>query len=82
MPTPSPATPASEDRIDLSSPSSVDEWSTKLDVSEDQLREAVGAVGNRASDVELHLKGSRSTTNAERVDEAGAAPPATPPTAR
>jgi hypothetical protein len=31
----------------------------------------VAAVGKSASDVELHLKGSRSTTNTERVDDAG-----------
>jgi hypothetical protein len=29
----------------------------------------VQAVGDRADDVELYLKGSRSTTNTERVDE-------------
>lgn len=43
----------------------------ELDCTEDQLREAVRAVGSRASDVELHLKGARSSTNADRVHEAG-----------
>ncbi len=43
-------------------------WARRLDVSHEQLVEAVAAVGNRAADVELHLKGSRSTTNADAVD--------------
>jgi hypothetical protein len=58
--------------IDIESERSLDEWCGKLKVTHDQLREAVRAVGSRAADVELHLKGSRSTTNKERVDEAGA----------
>ncbi|RZL96386.1 MAG: DUF3606 domain-containing protein [Variovorax sp.] len=60
------------DRVDISSRESLDTWARKLQVSHDQLREAVRAVGSLAADVEMHLKGSRSTTNAERVDEAGA----------
>ncbi|MBU1360398.1 MAG: DUF3606 domain-containing protein [Gammaproteobacteria bacterium] len=57
------------DRIDLNSDASVTEWSKKLDVSEAQLKEAVGVAGDRATDVEMHLKGSRATTNDDRVDE-------------
>ena len=30
-------------------------------------------VGDRATDVEMHLKGTRSTTNTDRVEEAGGA---------
>lgn len=63
------------DRIDLNSDSSVTDWAAKLDVTEAQLKEAVAAVGDRATDVEMHLKGSRSTTNVERVAEAGAPKP-------
>ena len=48
-------------------------WCKKLDVTEDQLREAVAAVGDKAADVEMHLKGSHSTTNADRVRELGGA---------
>jgi hypothetical protein len=59
------------DRIDLVSDASLTEWAKKLAVTEDQLRDAVSAVGDRATDVEMHLKGSRSTTNKERVQEAG-----------
>jgi len=31
------------------------------------MREAVAAVGDHPDDVEMHLKGSRSSTNSERV---------------
>lgn len=56
-----------QDRVDLSSPESVDRWTSELDVTRDQLQAAVGAVGNRATDVEMHLKGSRASTNAEKT---------------
>lgn len=62
----------SPDRIDIQNESSLKEWSGKVGVSNEQLKEAVAAVGDLASDVELHLKGSRSTTNTERVDDADA----------
>jgi len=52
------------DRIDMVSDASIAEWTKKLDVTEEQLKEAVSAVGDRATDVEMHLKGSRATTNA------------------
>ncbi|MGJ7490905.1 DUF3606 domain-containing protein [Variovorax sp. ZT4R33] len=61
------------DRIDLMSDASLAEWADKLDVSEAQLKDAVSRVGDRATDVEMHLKGSRSTTNKDRVQEAGGA---------
>lgn len=56
--------------IDISNEQDLKEWSRKLDVSETQLKEAVQAVGARATDVEDHLKGSRATTNSERVHDA------------
>jgi hypothetical protein len=56
-----------EDRVDLSSPESVARWTRELDVTRDQLAAAVGAVGNRAADVEMHLKGSRVSTNADKT---------------
>lgn len=34
-------------------------WARKFDVTPEQLREAVKAVGTQADDVERHLKGSR-----------------------
>lgn len=57
-------------RIDIAQQSELDTWSKKLDATPDQLREAVAAVGDLASEVELHLKGSRSSINSERVHNA------------
>ena len=57
------------DRIDLNSAHAVSEWARKFDSTEMQIRDAITEVGNRATDVEMHLKGTRSTTNTERVDE-------------
>lgn len=57
------------DRIDVEDEEAVAEWAQKLDVSPDQINEAVEAVGDLAADVEMHLKGTRSTTNADRLDE-------------
>ncbi|CDS49521.1 hypothetical protein [Polaromonas sp. CG9_12] len=59
------------DRIDMNDPAACAQWAKKLDVTETQLREAVAAVGDVAADVEMHLKGSHSTTNADRMDELG-----------
>lgn len=57
------------ERIDSASDADVERWARTLDASPQQIRDAVQAVGDRADDVELYLKGSRSTTNTERVDE-------------
>lgn len=62
---------APADRIDLADPQALDRWTRELDVTEQQLRDAVQAVGDRAPDVELHLKGVRSSTNDDRVRDAG-----------
>ena len=43
----------------------------ELDVTEEQIDEAVAAVGPGRGDIEMHLKGSRSTTNADKVRAAG-----------
>ena len=59
------------DRIDLEDEQAVARWAKKLDATPDQLREAVRTVGPRAADVEMHLKGTRSTTNSDRVKELG-----------
>jgi hypothetical protein len=56
-------------RIDVRDEAALREWSRKLDATPEQLREAVDAVGDHADDVEMHLKGSRSTTNSERVQQ-------------
>ena len=57
-------------RIDLDREQDLREWARKLDATEEQLKEAVAAVGPLASDVEDHLKGSRATTNSERTRQA------------
>jgi hypothetical protein len=59
------------DRINVADSQARLHWARKLDATEDQLREAVRAVGDKAADVEMHLKGSHSTTNSDRVSELG-----------
>jgi hypothetical protein len=56
-------------RIDVRDEAALREWSRKFDATPEQLREAVDAVGDHVDDVEMHLKGSRSTTNSERVQQ-------------
>lgn len=62
--------PQSE-RINTADDHELEGWAKKLDVTAMQLRDAVAQVGDKASDVEMHLKGVRSTTNDDRVEEAG-----------
>ena len=59
------------DRIDINDPGACATWAKKLDSTKEQLRDAVAAVGDKAADVEMHLKGSHSTTNSDRVRELG-----------
>ncbi len=60
------------DLIDIDNPQACAQWAKKLDATEDQLRDTVKEVGNKAADVEMRLKGSRSTTNSDRTRELGA----------
>lgn len=53
--------------IDPSDSAQMDRLSRKLNATSQQLREAIDSVGDKVSDIELHLKGTRSTTNAEEV---------------
>lgn len=67
-----PPSPGVEpDRIDLQDEQALAHWAKKLDATPEQLREAVDAVGPRVADVEMHLKGARSTSNSDRVRELG-----------
>lgn len=59
------------ERIDVDSPEALERWGRKLDVTASQLKEAVAAVGDKAPDVEMHLKGTRASTNDDQVDKAG-----------
>lgn len=45
-------------RINVSEPYEVRDWARKFGVSKDELLKAVQAVGNNASEVEVHLRGS------------------------
>ncbi|RYF41378.1 MAG: DUF3606 domain-containing protein [Comamonadaceae bacterium] len=65
-PTPSPE---SAERIDLNDQAACERWAKKLNVTNQQMREAVQAVGGKPGDVEMHLKGTRSTSNDERVEQ-------------
>lgn len=55
------------ERIDLADKQVVSAWARKLDATPEQIQEAVQAVGDCPTDVEMHLKGSRSSSNSERV---------------
>ena len=68
----SPQAGVEPDRIDLEDAQAAAAWAKRLDATPEQLREAVQAVGDKAADVEMHLKGARSTTNSDRVRELGA----------
>ena len=63
------AAAAGADHIDPHDEAQLHEWARRLDASPEQIREAVAAVGNHPDDVEMHLKGSRSSTNSERVSD-------------
>ncbi|MFS2047363.1 DUF2934 domain-containing protein [Variovorax sp. Varisp41] len=62
---------AAEAEVNARNSSKVAELARKLDATPEQVEEAIRAVGPNASDIELHLKGTRSTTNAERTDATG-----------
>tara|TARA_R110002124_G_scaffold197002_1_gene364127 strand:- start:211 stop:579 length:369 start_codon:yes stop_codon:yes gene_type:complete len=56
--------------IDSNSENSIRQWAERLNVSPDQIRDAINQVGPVATDIEMHLKGSRSTTNEQRTEAA------------
>jgi hypothetical protein len=62
---------SSPDHINPDDSQSLARWVRELDATEAQLREAISKVGPVAADVEMHLKGSRSTTNIDRLQDAG-----------
>lgn len=59
------------DRIAIDDEQDVQRWAKQLDATPQQLRDAVKAVGDKAADVEMHLKGVHATTNSDRVKELG-----------
>jgi hypothetical protein len=66
-----PGTSTRGARIDVGREQEVERWAKKLDATPQQVRDAVEAVGDRPEDVEVHLKGVRSTTNSDTPDRAG-----------
>jgi len=52
------------DRIDVHEDDELRDWAQRFDTTPEQIKDAVAAVGTFAADVEMHLKGSRSSTNA------------------
>jgi hypothetical protein len=63
------------ERIDVRDEGALRDWAHRLDTTPEQLRDAVAEVGDRAADVELHLKGSRASTNADEEAKAEGRPP-------
>lgn len=57
-------------RIDKSDAAQWERWKREFNVSDEQLSQAIAQVGEKAADVELYLKGSRSSTNADTQDKA------------
>jgi hypothetical protein len=52
-------------------PGQIRQWAEELDATPEQIEQAIAAVGPRQADIEMHLKGSRSTSNSDRTREAG-----------
>jgi hypothetical protein len=59
------------DRINVNQDYELRDWAKKFDATPEQIKEAVQAVGDRADKVEMHLKGSRASTNADRETRSG-----------
>lgn len=59
-------------RINVHETYELRDWAKRFDATPEQVEEAVKAVGDRAADVEMHLKGTRSSTNASAARAAGA----------
>ena len=52
--------------INVDDEQSVQQWADKFDSTPEQIRDAVAEVGDQAADVEMHLKGTHATTNADQ----------------
>ncbi|MEO7056511.1 MAG: DUF3606 domain-containing protein [Caldimonas sp.] len=50
-----------------SAPIDIAALATELQVTEQQIRDAIDEVGPVPSEIELHLKGTRASTNSDRV---------------
>ena len=56
---------------DAPSEKEIERLAEEFDASPEQIRAAIAAVGPRQADIEMHLKDSRSTSNSDRVHDAG-----------
>ena len=70
-----PSNDPNQARLDVRDDAQLQTWSKKFDCTAEQLKEAVAAVGDCESDIEMHLKGSHSTSNSDRVHDALKADP-------
>jgi len=59
-------------RINVSEDYELRDWAKKFDTTPSQIQDAVKAVGDSAADVEMYLKGSHATTNADQEARAQA----------
>lgn len=60
------------ERITMNNLANCAQWAKNLNVTDEQLREAIQVVGDKATDVEMHLKGARSTNDDRMRDLRGA----------
>lgn len=58
-------------RIEVGSEADLAHWARKLNATPEQIKEAVAAVGELADEVEMHLKGTRSSSNADAARRSG-----------
>lgn len=70
QPHPSPA--VQPERINLNDKQTTEAWTKKLSATWEQLREAVAAVGDKATNVERHLKDRRHDGPSSRFTELSA----------
>ena len=68
MSTPNEGNPTAPDRIDTADAAAVAQWAKRLNVTAQQIKDAVAKVGPLASDVEMHLNGTRATTNDDKIE--------------
>ncbi|OUL98681.1 DUF3606 domain-containing protein [Variovorax sp. JS1663] len=64
--------------IDLGSPGAVEELAKRFDGTPQQIRDAAKTVGSRIADIEMHLKGTRSASNEQRMEDQPPSPGARP----
>ncbi len=62
------------DHIDGNDRAQVEHWAKKLDAAPDQITASIKRVGNLAADVEMDLKGTHATTNADQEERAESNP--------